>query len=93
MLLTTSPIAEHRDGTQAIAAATKACELSIWKNARNLETLAAAYAETGNFTEAIKWQDKSLEIATKIQRTDFESCLALYREGKPYREPPVSIKE
>ncbi len=95
-LLATSPIPEHRDGAEAVVSATRSCELSLWKAPRNLDTLAAAYAETRNFQEAIKWQEKSLENATQIpekQRADFESRLALYREGKAYYEPPVAIQE
>lgn len=95
-LLATSPIDEHRDGNKAIEAATKACELTFWKNPAYLGALAAACAETGNFTEAVKWQEKSLENADSIpekRRVDYESRLALYREGKPYREPPVAIQE
>lgn len=88
-LLATSPVPEHRDGALAIAAATKACEISFWKNARNLDTLAAAHAESGNFPEAIKWQEKALQHANKIERPDLESRLALYREQKPYRETPT----
>lgn len=84
------------DANKAIEAATKACELTFWKNPAYLGALAAAYAETGNFPEAVMWQEKSLEIADSIpekQRVDYESPLALYREGKPYYVPPVAIQE
>jgi tetratricopeptide (TPR) repeat protein len=93
-LLATSPIDEHRDGTLAIEAATKACELTFWKNPGYLRALAAAYAETGNFAEAVKRQEKSLENATQIpekRRADYESRLALYREHKPYYEPLITV--
>ena len=84
-LLATSPIAEHRDGQQAVAAATKACELHAWNSSQDLDTLAAAYAEAGNFAEAIHWAEKAVSLATKIDRGEMESRLALYREGKPFR--------
>jgi serine/threonine protein kinase/tetratricopeptide (TPR) repeat protein/WD40 repeat protein len=95
-LLATSSIPEHRDGNKAIEAATKACELAFWKSPAYLGALAAAYAETGNFPEAVMWQEKSLEIANRVpekQRADYETRLALYREGKPYYVPPVAIQE
>ena len=41
---------------QEVALATKAWELSGWKDASHLETLAAAYAATGDFDSAVKWQ-------------------------------------
>ncbi len=86
-LLATSPNAEHRDGKQAVSDATKACELTSWQDYNSLENLAAAYAETSDFDQAIKWQEKSLAIVPPVKRTDFEIRLKLYREGKPYRDP------
>ncbi len=67
----------------------KACELSHWKDVRNLSRLAAACAEMGNFEDAIKWQKKAIELATKEQRAVFEERIAFYRGGKPYRETTV----
>jgi len=43
-----------RNGKQAIEYAIKACELSEWKHPGFLETLAAAYAEIGDFLNALK---------------------------------------
>ncbi|MBW2174340.1 MAG: hypothetical protein JRF64_06815 [Deltaproteobacteria bacterium] len=37
---------EVRDGAKAVEEATKANELTNWKNARYIGTLAAAYAES-----------------------------------------------
>ena len=39
------PVDALRNGKDAVASATKACELTEWKKASYLDTLAAAYAE------------------------------------------------
>jgi len=85
------PAAELRDGAKAVGAATKACELTNWKKAHYVGTLAAAYAETGDFDSAVKRQKKAIDLLTKEEeelRADFEERLKLYESGKPYRESP-----
>jgi hypothetical protein len=67
--------------------ASRACELTHWKNAGMLDTLAAAHAECGQFPEAIKWQTKALELANKRQTEEFRRRLQLYQTKRPYRQP------
>jgi len=88
-LLATCPEAKLRDGKTAVSCATKACALTQWKSVLFLDTLAAAYAEAGNFQEAVKWQKKALEKPEEFPKEEVENAklrLKRYQEGKPYRE-------
>ena len=86
-LLSTCPDEKFRDGPRAVEYAIKACELTEWKFANNLDTLASAYAEVGDFNKAVEWQLKAIDLASGDQKADFESHLKLYQDKKPYRQP------
>ena len=85
-VLATSPDAKLRDGKRAIQLATQACELSDYKLAYILSTLAAAYAESGDFQKAIQWSSKAVEIGDKDHDTSLKKELESYKAGKPWRE-------
>ncbi len=89
--LSTSPEAQLRNGVKAIEYATKACELTDWKEANIVDTLAAAYAEASDFDSAVKWQKKAIDLLTGNEpagyRAGFEARLKLYQSGKPYHGP------
>ena len=80
----TNPDAKYRDGQEAVKLATKACELTGWKNGDQNSTLAAAYAEAGDFENAIKYQHKAIEL--NPSDSAYEDRLKLYQSGKPYRD-------
>ena len=87
-ILATCKVARYRNGKQAIEDATRACELTEWQNAGFLDTLSVAYAEGGEFEQAIKWQKKALENAA-YAREDGEIArekLRLYSQRTPFRE-------
>jgi tetratricopeptide (TPR) repeat protein len=81
----TCPEAKYRDGRKAIELATKACEISEWKRAEDLDTLAAACAEAGDFSKAVEWQMKTTEIARGPLKAEFQARCELYKSGRPYR--------
>ena len=90
-LWATCPDEKYRDGKKAVESATRACELTDWKDADSLDTLAAACAEAGDFDAAVKWQEKALGMLAKDDepnRKDFEARLTLYRAKKPYHVEP-----
>jgi tetratricopeptide (TPR) repeat protein len=84
--LATTEKKEMRDGKRAVELALKACELTEWKNARYLDTLAAAYARAGEFYQAVKWQEKAVEGMKSFdhyERSGAQGRLHLYRNRKP----------
>jgi tetratricopeptide (TPR) repeat protein len=85
--LATVPDEKVRDGQRAVAAAKKACELTDHKNGGFLDTLAAAYAEVGQFDKAVEWQEKALKVADlPIKDQDAaRKRLELYKQKKPHR--------
>lgn len=92
-LLATCPDAEFRDGTQAYILAEQLCESAAWEDADYLDTLAAAYAEAGDFQQAVKYQKLSIEILDEaVDRDVFKKRLARYREGQPYHTQPVGTE-
>ena len=88
----TCPEAKFRDGKKAVEGATRACELSSWKNPSCLETLAAAEAESGDFDAAVKWQARALGLVTDDEaKPRFRERLELFGKKQPYRDtPPAS---
>jgi tetratricopeptide (TPR) repeat protein len=89
-LWATASDAKFRDGKKAVESATKACELSEWKERNHLGTLAACYAEAGDFDEAVKWEEAAIKLTPESEAEEMKGRnerLALYRDKKPYRQP------
>jgi tetratricopeptide (TPR) repeat protein len=86
-LLATCPEGKVRNGRIAVEHAQKAVELA--HGADTLDTLAAAWAECGDFQAAIKWQRKAIELKPDADRLkEFQEHLMLYEEHTPCREKP-----
>ena len=90
-LLATSPEDKLRDGKRAIELAKEAARVTEFKQAHILSTLAASYAETGDFENAMTWSKKAVEIAETTDgnqeiRDQLKAELASYEAKKPWRE-------
>jgi tetratricopeptide (TPR) repeat protein len=91
-LLATSQDASLRNGLKALELAKQADRLVGGTNALVLRTLAAAYAENGEFANAIRTARSAMELARvngeESLTTDLDQQIALYELGLPYRETP-----
>jgi outer membrane biosynthesis protein TonB len=66
--------------------ALEACKLTDYTQAHVLSTLAAAYAESGDFESAVKWSQKAVELGKPEQKADLAKEMETYKAQKPFRE-------
>ncbi|MFO0425999.1 MAG: tetratricopeptide repeat protein [Planctomyces sp.] len=85
-LLSTAKEDQFRNRERALKLAQQACEISEYKQWNTLDTLAAAYAENGNFDEAATWVSKSLELAPASEKPRIETHQKLIAAKQPFRE-------
>ncbi len=86
-VLATSPQDELRDAKRSIELAKKACELTEYKQAHILSTLAAGFAEAGDWEAAVKWSTKAVEAGKDTDvKEQLQEELASYEKKKPWRE-------
>jgi len=91
-VLATYPTDTIRDGKRAVELAVKATTLPGGNVPIVIRTLAAAYAEAGDFSKAIETGQRALDLATAQSNTSLLSTLRheieLYQAHTPYRESP-----
>jgi tetratricopeptide (TPR) repeat protein len=84
--LASDPDTKLRNGPSALRTAKMACQATSFRVPEALDVLAAAYAETGRFDEAVRWEQKAvaLEVPDAV-RTEMHKRLKLYQERLPNR--------
>ncbi|MCM2371564.1 tetratricopeptide repeat protein [Aporhodopirellula aestuarii] len=88
-VLATSPQDGIRDGKRSVELGLRAVELTEEKEAHILSTLAAGYAESGDFENAILWSEKAVKQGTIEENEQLEQLkeeLDSYRKNEPWRE-------
>ncbi|HJT82225.1 MAG TPA: tetratricopeptide repeat protein [Chthoniobacterales bacterium] len=90
-ILAASPDANQRDGKRAVELAEHATKLTRRGNVIVLHTLAAAYAATGRFNDAVRVGEEALSLATARGDTrllpELTFSLQRYRSSQPVRDP------
>ena len=83
-----------RDGKEAVRLATIVCEAEDYEASYSVDTLAAAYAELGDFEKAIEMQEKAIGLIDpeedKERWGEFQAHLKLFKMKKPVRLPEPS---
>jgi tetratricopeptide (TPR) repeat protein len=89
-LLATCSNSSFRNGSKAVEIARQADQLSGGTNTVALRTLAAAYAESGQFGKGVESARAAMQLARMhgdhSLATELEQEIALYQLGLPYRE-------
>jgi Tfp pilus assembly protein PilF len=76
-----------RNGQQAVKDAKAACSISEWKDENTIDTLAAAYAETGDFDSATRYATQALAMKgiAPVDSKRIQQHLALFERYQPVR--------
>jgi tetratricopeptide (TPR) repeat protein len=86
-LMATAPDERIRHPQFALEAAQRAIQLD-GENYRYLDTLAAAYANAGDFENARAAETKAIELAPADTAQAYRARLALYEAERPFRDNP-----
>jgi tetratricopeptide (TPR) repeat protein len=90
----TSPDDSLRDGAKAVQLAEQALRISGSRIPIIFRTLAAAYAENGQFSEARKTAERGMELANSQGNSalaaELQGNIALYQERQPLRDPSLT---
>jgi len=91
----TCPEESLRNGKEALETSLRLCGRTHWQDSDAVDTLAAAYAETGDFDNAVKYQTQALNMrgVHAFKRKRMQERLELYRQHKPYRQESKFIAQ
>jgi len=90
----TSPDDSLRDGAKAVQLAQEALRISGRRIPIIFRTLAAAYAESGEFSKAIDTAQQGIELANSQGNsslaTELQGNIELYQQQRPLRDPSLT---
>jgi tetratricopeptide (TPR) repeat protein len=88
-MMSTCPDQKFRNGREALRHASRACFLTSWQDGDSIDTLAAALAEVGDFSQAVSWEQRALTFMkseNNEHQQDAAKRLELYKAKQPYRD-------
>ncbi|MFN3189252.1 MAG: tetratricopeptide repeat protein [Aureliella sp.] len=88
-VLATSPNDELRNGERSVELGLRACEVTDYEAPHILSTLAAGYAEVGDFKNARRWSKMAVEVGEETENEQLDQLrleLEAYEEERPWRE-------
>jgi len=86
-LLATCPDASLRNGSEAVQLARKALQLSGESDPLALDTLSVAYAEAGDFEQALAGEDRALALPLSSEQTEWKAVLQAHRQSLAAHQP------
>jgi tetratricopeptide (TPR) repeat protein len=88
--LATSPDAAIRNGAESLQYAVRAMELTFGRDARVLDTLASAYAEKGQFADAVltarRAESRAIAENQPALANEIRGRIALYEAVRAFRD-------
>jgi tetratricopeptide (TPR) repeat protein len=82
----TCPDPAFRKGKSAVDDAKTACNMTKWKEAGSIDTLAAACAETGDFDSAVRYEQQAMSAPGASQVAhELQEHLAMFKQHRPVR--------
>jgi protein O-mannosyl-transferase len=95
-LVATCPDAAFRNGPEAVRLATRACELTSYRQPLLIGTLAAAQAEAGDFQAAAASAERAAALADTLHLERIAAknreLIQLYRQGQPFHEKRITTE-
>lgn len=98
-MFATDPEPQFRDGNAAVKFAVQVCAASSYKESSWVDTLAAAYAESGDWDMAVETEQKAIDLLpttgpdSERNLTDYRARIELFKTKRPYREKQVQVKD